>query len=509
MSRYPLAAVTSGSLGLGVGVDMDRPAQYRLSYHAGTRQLVVAYDFGLLSDPGPGSGQGSFRFVLFRFDGRDGFRGALAAYYRIFPDRFTTRCREAGTWLPFRRPEEIHGWEDFGFAFHERADGGGAATPGLLSFRYTEPGALWMPMPPGAPRREEEARRILEEGPPGPARAVGASGVIGSDGRTALKFKSTPWCDGAVWSLNPNPRVAGDPNAASLAWNSTVRARHYGGEAPVPFDGEFVDSIEGYATAELDFSRAHLRASTAAPSFASDTGRPVLFKGLTMFEYVRDVAVELRRTDRLLFGNGGPHRFAFLAPWLDVAGTEVGWLADGTFRWPADADVSFWRAMSFQKPCVVLLNADFTELTPWILERYFQCCLFYGLFPGLFSANAQDHSYWSNPGWYERDRDLFRKYIPLLRRTARAGWQPTPRARCSNPDLWIERYGPDAAGVTFFTLLNATGLSQQGTLVLPSSFLRGRACRELISGRALQPEGCRIEAALPPGTAWLIEVSPR
>ena len=47
MSLYPLAAVWSERAGLALGLDMDHPAQYRLVYHAGTKQFFIAYDFGL------------------------------------------------------------------------------------------------------------------------------------------------------------------------------------------------------------------------------------------------------------------------------------------------------------------------------------------------------------------------------------------------------------------------------------------------------------------------------
>lgn len=47
LSQYPLAAVWNNEVGLAVALDMGHPAQYRLAYNAGTRQLFIAYDFGL------------------------------------------------------------------------------------------------------------------------------------------------------------------------------------------------------------------------------------------------------------------------------------------------------------------------------------------------------------------------------------------------------------------------------------------------------------------------------
>jgi hypothetical protein len=52
-----------------------------------------------------------------------------------------------------------------------------------------------------------------------------------------------------------------------------------------------------------------------------------------------------------------------------------------------------------------------------------------GIWPGFFSANAFGNLYWSQPKLYNRDRPVFRHYVPLLRRINYAGWRATPYAR--------------------------------------------------------------------------------
>ena len=52
-------------------------------------------------------------------------------------------------------------------------------------------------------------------------------------------------------------------------------------------------------------------------------------------------------------------------------------------------------------------------------ERYMQICLFYGMFPGFFSENAATNCYFANPAWYNRDRQLFSRYMPIIRRSPR------------------------------------------------------------------------------------------
>ena len=99
MSRYPLAAVwreTRAPVSLALTLDIDHPAQYRLVAHAGTKQFFIAYDFGLAQDTARFPGSADFRFILYRFDPRWGFRAALQKFYDIFPRQFTKRVGREG-----------------------------------------------------------------------------------------------------------------------------------------------------------------------------------------------------------------------------------------------------------------------------------------------------------------------------------------------------------------------------------------------------------------------------
>ena len=88
------------------------------------------------------------------------------------------------------------------------------------------------------------------------------------------------------------------------------------------------------------------------------------------------------------------------------------------------------------------MNTDYARFTPELVERYFQRCLFYGVWPGFFDEEATSKDpYWvSAKKWYERDRPLFKKYIPLLCRLTGAGWQPLTHASCDNANILVERF---------------------------------------------------------------------
>jgi hypothetical protein len=100
------------------------------------------------------------------------------------------------------------------------------------------------------------------------------------------------------------------------------------------------------------------------------------------------------------------------------------------------------------------------------------------MFPGFFSQNASEGHYFSQPALYNRDRDLFRKYVPLCRTVAEAGWQPITRARCEDPKVWVERFGEK-----YLTVFNDSGRETEAVIVL-SGKASGKV-RELVGGAEL------------------------
>jgi len=527
MSLYPLATVWNDRDGLALALDLAQPAVCRLGYHAGTRQLFIAYDFGLVRDSERFPNSADFRFVIYRFDPRGGFRAAFQKLARIFPDYFVVRSKEQGLWMPFTDISTVQGWQDFGFRYHE----GNNNVPwddahGILSFRYTEPMTWWMRMNKGVARTFAEAiraRDALAQGPNDQARRMAQVSQVAAmhdeTGQPCLLFRNEPWCDGAVWSLNPNPYLSGSAaaevglrpesrpgraltNAATIHWNDRLKEALYGPAAKGRLDGEYLDSLEGYVTADLNFRREHFRDTTVPLAFSSDTKQPALFKGLAVFEFTKWFCDDVHRLGKLTFANGVPYRFTFLCPWLDVLGTETDWLRGGRYQPAAISQMDLWRTMSGQKPYLLLMNTDYDAFTPDLVEKYFQRCLFYGMWPGMFSHNASENPYWRNPTWYNRDRPLFIKYLPLIRRVAEAGWQPVTEATLDNEQILAERFGPGTSGALYVTLFNDTPTIQRGTLKINSSALRLPArtmALELISGKPIEP----VE------NGWLVELRPQ
>ncbi|MCP5521018.1 MAG: hypothetical protein H7A46_05675 [Verrucomicrobiales bacterium] len=491
LSLLPTGAIWNDRIGLAIGLDMDRPAQYRVGYHAGLQQLFIAYDFGLAEETSRFPSGAPFRFVIYRFDPRWGFRAAWQKYLEIFPEAFVVRSKQQGLWMPFTDVGTVAGWEDFGFRYHE----GNNNVPwddahDVLSFRYTEPMTWWMAMAKDMKRTMGEAVRardaLIGDGnsrnhPVAEVSRVAA--MYDASGQPALVFRDTPWCDGAVWSLNPNPWLTdssgasatpdAEPlNAATLHWNERLKQSLYGPSARGNLDGEYLDSLEGYVTADLNYRREHFRFTTVPLTFASDTKQVALFKGLSVYEFTRWMSEDVHRMGKLMFANSVPYRFTFLCPWLDVMGTETDWLRGGQYHPASISQMDLWRTLSAGKPYLLLMNTDYDQFTPDRVDLYFQRCLFYGIWPGFFSHNAAENPYWRNPKWYERDRPLFKQYLPVIRRLAEAGWQPVTGVTCDNENLLVERFGPDQAGVVRFSVYNDTAETQSGVLEVDGALLK-------------------------------------
>ncbi|MBI2299907.1 MAG: hypothetical protein HYU66_13355 [Armatimonadetes bacterium] len=479
LSRYPLANVAGPAGGLSLGIDMRRPAQYRLGYSSTAKLLYLAYDFGLSPLTRNFPSAAPFRFVIFPSDGAWGFRGALDAFYRIFPEYFQMRTPDQGIWQAFAPISKVQGWEDFGFRFKEGNDETAWDDEhNILTFRYSEMGSFWMSMPQDMPRDREHALRLLDQlaksVDPREAdrrrRAIATqnTGVRDADGQLRVDIVKAPWCDGALFILNPAPALAGEFTDANLHWNAT-QLRSYAPGAKPELDGEYLDSLEGFVTVDSD--PKHLEFAEEPLTFQGGSFEPVMETGLTKTGFVRQVADALHERGKLCMANSVPYRYTFLCAWLDVMGTETDWMTgDGKYRPDDDGSMNLRRAMCFQRPYRLLLNTRFQDFGPYV-ERYFQRSLFYGMLPSMFSHNAAEDHYFTRPDWYNRDRELFRKYVPLCRQLAEEGWQPVTLARSDNPSVLAERYGPGRTKRVFITVHNPGEAPQSATITFDAKAL--------------------------------------
>lgn len=484
MSLYPFGCVTGGGKGLALGVPPEiEPRVARLVFNPSARLLFVAYDVALTGRGDPaGHDRTEVAVARYTVDPDWGFRDAAAKFYALFPEAFRRRARPEGIWMPFTDPGTIPNVQDFHVAYHEGDNSvAGDRGRGILSFRYVEPMTYWMPMAPSLPRTYADALALVRQLAAGKdetarrqAQAVLTSGSQDAQGHFNVSFRDTPWANGGVWVLNPNPRLPHPPGEWTKAQLNAL-GEPTPGAADQP-DGEYLDSLEGWADV-LDYRPESLRYTTTTLTFTPDTFRPVLPTWFSVYEDAAALSRDLHRHGKLLMANSTPWRFPEFAPLLDVMGTETNWFPDGQWQPDSDAIFDLRRTACYHKPYLLLMNTDFTKIGSPQVERYFQRCLFYGVFPSMFSVDAADHPYWENKDWYERDRPLFQTYIPLIQRLSQAGWEPVTYARASHPSVRLERYGTQ-----YLTVLNTTDTPCDVTISVDAAHLWPNAVQKRGAG---------------------------
>lgn len=500
LSRWPFGAVTAGGKGMALGIDCSAPAIFRATAHTLMRQLFIAFDLGFAKE----HPTAHFRFVRFQFPAEHGFRGALASYNALFPEFAKVRLRRHGLWMAFHKISSVEGWEDFGFAVKEGInEQEWDDAHGITTFRYTEPCTWWMPMPGTAGSytladafMEGDRRAANGEAF---ARAWRSSAMRDAQGTVIGQVRDTPWCKGVVWSLSPLPALPNGDFAHNF--NAAEWSRRYDGKTlPQGVDGEYIDSAECGIPPPLDFNRAHFAYSDTPLAFDPETKAPGVAKCLAIYEYVRAAANRCHSIGRYLMGNCIPLRWPWLVPYSDFGGQETRWIHHKTAQWTPmeDDELLYRRAMSGGKPYCFLMNADFDRFPHELVEKYMQRSLAYGLFACFFSPNASNGHYFSRPELYNRDRNLFRKYVPLCRLVSEAGWRPVNTLAVSDSaGVFAEQFGD-----RYLTVFNPEARPQEVRL----RSLRGaKRAKELVAGGEWRFTGGLATTTIPPETVRLLD----
>lgn len=488
----------------GVAIDPNFPAFYRIACNGTTRELYIAFDLALTKEKPQAEFRVLPLFWKYEQDSADvvpssnfvnapnvpfgstPFRAAFDVYRQLFPENFFVRAIKQGNWMAFAKISKVDHSEDFGFQFKEGIDETAADDEkGITSFRYTEPMTWWQSVPKSDSTSKslqgafETAKKLalesnLSQHNSAEARSLLTTGFKDKDGKPYGLLLDTPWCDGVVWSINDAPglvelaaqnKLADDENAGvkptagfEIKWNEQLANDLY--SIPLPedqlpqtreeflaaqtksgCDGEYVDSSEGYVTALLDFNRANFAGMKTPLVFDSDDKSPAIFRGLIAFEYVKKIADDVHARGKLAMANSTPYNHFWLTTQLDVVGTETNWRYGGNWNPMPDDELMYRRVLTCGKPYCFLMNTDFSQFSKEDMERFMRRSLAYGMFPSCFSADASTKHYFENSALYERDRDLFKHYMPIVINVAEAGWEPETCAVSSDPKLYVERFG--------------------------------------------------------------------
>ena len=240
-------------------------------------------------------------------------------------------------------------------------------------------------------------------------------------------------------------------------------------------DGTYIDSYEMAASAQ-NYRREHW-ASVDVPLTFDLNSRKVCSLGIFhTYEFAKELEQRMHGQGKLTFANAALINHAHPAHLLDVMGIETNWASGGEYAPNPDSIMNYRRALCYQKPYCLLLNTDYDAFKPEWVELYFKRCAFYAIFPSFFSHNAADDPYWQNGTLYNRDRPLFRKYIPLIKELAGAGWEPVTHARVESEgdSVWVERYGSGPEAGLFLTLFNDSDEEREYKLIFDSEAATGQ-----------------------------------
>jgi hypothetical protein len=441
-------SVITGVVGICLAVPLDQPRIFRTGYDAKLGMFGITYDVALCKETAPPS-QAAFEFELFACDPRWGMRSALDTYYRRHPAFFTKNLSEEGMWIAFTHLDSIDNTTEFGVAIQEGAGSVGYDDKiGVRSFSYYTHAGQYVDVPnhkrgvdptPSLERRIAAVEAAFR-------RSTGRDGVYEECGLhdTAGRLFAEP---GTVYG-DVLAQFCLEPEMFYGRWLLERIDKFFAdfrkrGE----LDGFYYDGL----TTGINYRREHFRHAGYTPSWDPVAKKPYLYNYFSSVEWARLVAEKLHGMAKFTMMNGAMGASPFCAPYLDVMGAETGLNI-------SRADYSFVKTICHHKTFATLLKGNYAKLGSAEIELFMKRCLAYGVFPGFFdwppSGLGPGGTYWDHPEYYERDRLLFRKYQPLVKTIAAAGWEPLTFASAADAALQVERFGAIERGHVFFTVLN-------------------------------------------------------
>lgn len=515
MSYYPLCAVSIDGKGVALGTDLSLPLVFRLGAEI-NKGLIAEFDFATspMTDKFPN--RAFFKLSYFNFNDQWGMRAALKQYYSIYADAFKKRVVNEGIWLPFTPLRSIPGWEDFGFAFHETNSNSmdmkdGKRIPNILSdkgtsvlsFQYTEPWDIQLPI---NTKTIDYDTLVSDKMIPAEHREyIKISATEDKNGRYQTRRLETPWFSSG-WAVsittNCNPDLPGFSRYQYVMQDEIKPA------VRMNVDGIYFDSMEWNWHHDLNYRSEHFKYTNYPLTFSKSVKKPAIWNFTSEFEFMKKISDEMHSQGKLAMGNGhGWNPFA--ASNLDLFGAELSWYSSNDHNMEA---LDFKRAISFQKPIVFLLNEGlndkaFTEAPYKGYEIYFEKLMAYGFFPSFFSVDASNDPYWQDHKKIENGRPFFKKYIPIIKQIAAAGWEPVTGATCDNESIRVERFGD--AGKLYFTVRNNGGQDVSCEVKLDHSELgiQGKiAALEMVSGTKVKTDGNKLFLNVPANRTQVIQI---
>ncbi|MDX6319960.1 MAG: hypothetical protein QOD35_3360 [Nocardioidaceae bacterium] len=504
-SRYPFNTVSDAHSALTVGIPLDEPKLARARYANG--RLTFTFDLGVSPATSIfGGAKVPFSLVLYRSDPAWGYRAAIEKYYQLFPndfERHTQVAREGGWFGQVDRSRLDTTYDDFGLGLNMIAlgtgnDGGDADwgtdflpwdnARGIYTTAYNHHWGYKHPNvdDPDTPTYAKEIERIKADAAMTPAtyedrrrrdRSIATLNSGARDNNNRLLYARYQGFMQHYENLYPLN--------GPLDWRTVSRiyqmdpALADADRVGATLDALHLDSVSGMRRwgAADDYYQPHWANASYGLTFSYDSGRVVdrlAFGVASQVQYVSNYA----HSHGMFLSANFNASDARSAAWFGAAAIDYFGLERGLPEKVSgqndpyssvDGYALFKRTLADQRP-ISTIDADCDSHTTADLAERFQQTMLYGIYMGCGGTTS----------WSEDERSVFAKYTPLLREIDAAGWEVVTRARSSNPDVWVERFGSlsDDGGV-WLPVHNPTDTPQAYTMTVEGSVVGGLPASDL------------------------------
>jgi hypothetical protein len=504
---------TEDGTSLVLAAPLDKPCIFRTAYDGPGKRLDLIYDFALTAQSRKPDAV-SFAFDLYDCDPAWGMRSALAKYYAMYPEMFKVWVRQQGQWMAFNRLSEIDNANEFWFALQEGAPEVSYDDKiDVLDCIYYTHAGMWGNLPKPYDPEKDPLPPLADQ-----IAAVNRSfkDITKLDNLYDIVGTRKPNGDLAVekWSVYAHLLAQFDldpelPWGDYLIKNTITRTEQIKKQTGGELDGFYYDGL----TSGLDYAPDHFKTHDAPILWDPVNKKPFINNFYSSVEFARGTAELLRPKGQITMMNGALGDSFYVIPWLDILGAETG------LRIPRQ-DFNYIRTVIYKKPFLTLLKGNYEkQIARPEMELFMKRCLAYGVYPGFFdwppSGLGPGGQYWNHPRYYERDRDLFRKYEPLCRNLAMAGWEPITYAQSSDANVYVERYGPDKQGIVWLSVLNEESKPHPTTLTIDAKALgldpKTVKAQDMVSGQSLTlkqaPGGVTCDLTVAPDAVLAVKLA--
>jgi hypothetical protein len=468
-SNRNFLTVVTGPAGLCLAVPLDRPCIFRTAYNAAAKRLELVYDLALAPETRTPN-EVELVFDLYACDPRWGFRDALARYYQLYPKLFARLVNRPGQWMAFSRLSEIDNANEFYFGLQEGAPEAAYDDQlGVLTTTYFTHAGMGANLPGYNPEKDSlppyenqvQAMEAAFKARTGVDGLYAQVGLHNAEGR--LDVRKWVAYGHLIAQFNLDPQL---PYGDWTLKQALKALQQFQESKRGDLDGFYYDGL----STGTNYNPRHFRTAQAPCLWDPVAKKPLLNNFFSSCQFARAAAETLRPRGKITMMNGALGASFYVAPWLDVLGSETG------LEIPRE-QLNYIRSITWHKPFLTLLKGNYEQqLGHAEIERYMKQCLAYGVVPGFFdwptSGLGPGSGYWLHPCYYERDRSLFRTYLPLCCTLARVGWEPVPYATCSEAKTIVERFGPADDGITWLTVCNEDAQAHSTTLRIDPQGLR-------------------------------------